>query len=1028
MDTSDGFHGSPTFDKKDDAPGVSSKEDIAHPMCPLEVTGTLANDTTWEKRRHKIPKVVDVKWVDFDHFKNRYSPHEGLEIIEVLRGHDHIRQEVKERLRPGTQKRWASRSLESLDDAELTWIQRVRIQSPPILLLLSRLTGHRDNWAINRPRVFFRPFRTFYYYLPQMKECLSILEEKWAKVDVQTGGEQAVAAESEAKLTIDANQDETEQEVYSDSDDEGAGGDDTELIRHHPDAAVAGPIADSVTALRHVRKYVEFVEAKILPLWKRAAGTTHRKVRFLDLWMSFQPGELLCVPPPSDSQQSLEIVNPHGAKSYQMAWMLYSMELIPHKFIIQDYEGKRDITTLQVYPMRFYKNEKKKAELHSLGILFQNVVRQKHLYYNGWTVTHGPSVEPDLMHRNSSEYIDGDVIIDFVEGCRANPSLSPPSFGCLPTFDDGDWPNGCDRHFIKHWSNGSRSQLLAEIKETTQLNEYFANYLRSRHSKESKFLQDCDTGNVTQLEGQEHILLPRRVIAYALRERKFVMLNIQNLREVSAPQNVFGDLKIDEDHKRMVKSLVKSHFQKQNRQAQQQSSALNQDLIQGKGSGLVILLHGVPGVGKTATAEAVALANKKPLFAITCGDLGFTPNALESSLRNIFRLAHLWGCVLLLDEADIFLSRRELSDLKRNALVSVFLRVLEYYSGVLFLTTNRVGTLDEAFKSRIHLSLYYQPLSKDQTLGIFEVNLRKLHTIEDDKQRLQADGEPTAPKQPVLEIDDFSIMHYAKWHYEYHEPHERWNGRQIRNAFQLAYSLAYFDVRRTSLDHWDENDAEANAKNANGTAGTVAKSTLKLDYQQFEMVASSIEKFDKYLFDANAGSYMDNARIGGIRADDHDPNRRDGGSVYRPPSLRTQPPRTRRQSYTPTPRGQGPPQRPYYQPPRQDYQPPQHGSEPQPLPNQRPRLQGTPRMDNSRLPQRNLPSQVTQQSKPPLRRREDSGYWSTAPRVQGLAAGLEGDYFPEEGEAVDGEYEDLMDNPDSAYNEYNEGYLADGRF
>ncbi|RYP44532.1 hypothetical protein DL768_009027 [Monosporascus sp. mg162] len=978
MDTSDGFHASPTFDKKDNARGVASKEDIAHPIWPLEVTDNLVNDTTWEKKRQKIPKVVDVKWVDFDHFKNRYSPHEGLEIIEVLRGHDHIAQEVKERLRPGTQKRWASRSLESLDDAELTWIQRVRIQSPPILLLLSRLTGHRDNWAINRPRVFFRPFRTFYYYLPQMKECLGILEEKWAKVDVQSDEGQAVAAESEAKLTSDANQDEAEQELYSDSDDDAAGGDDTELIRHHPDAAVAGPIADSVTALRHVRKYVEFVEAEILPLWKRAAGTTNRKVRFLDLWMSFQPGELLCVPPSSDSQQSLEIVNPHGAKSYQMAWMLYSMELspvkddspddtqksserqlslyayyidyngssygpVPHKFIIQDYEGKRDITTLQVYPMRFYKDEKKKAELHSLGVLFQNV-------------------------------------------------------------------------------------LLGEIKETTQLNEYFANYLKSRHSKESKFLQDCEAGNVTQLEGQEHILLPRRVIAYALRERKFVMLNIQNLREVSAPQNVFGDLKIDEDHKRMVKSLVKSHFQKQNRQPQQQSSVLNQDLIQGKGSGLVILLHGVPGVGKTATAEAVALANKKPLFAITCGDLGFTPNALESSLRNIFRLAHLWGCVLLLDEADIFLSRRELSDLKRNALVSVFLRVLEYYSGILFLTTNRVGTLDEAFKSRIHLSLYYQPLSRDQTLGIFEVNLRKLHTIEEDKQKLQADGEPTAPKQPVLEIDDFSIMHYAKWHYENHEPHERWNGRQIRNAFQLAYSLAYFDVRRTSLEHWDENDAETNAKNANGTADTVAKSMLKLDYQQFEMVASSIEKFDAYLFDANAGSYMDNARIGGIRADDHDPNRRDHGSVYHPPSLRIQPPRSRRQSYTPTPRGQGPPQRPYYPPRRQDYQPPQHGSEPQPLLNQRPRLQGTPRMDNSRLPQRNIPSQVTQQSKPPLRRREDSGYWSTAPRVQGLAAGLEGDYFPEEGEAVDGEYEDLMDNPDSAYNEYDEGYLADGRF
>jgi len=53
----------------------------------------------------------------------------------------------------------------------------------------------------------------------------------------------------------------------------------------------------------------------------------------------------------------------------------------------------------------------------------------------------------------------------------------------------------------------------------------------------------------------------------------------------------------------------------------------------------------------------------------------------------------------------------------------VFLRVLEYYSGILFLTTNRVGTLDEAFKSRIHLSLYYPSLNRDQTLQIFEMNI-----------------------------------------------------------------------------------------------------------------------------------------------------------------------------------------------------------------------------------------------------------------------------------------------------------------
>lgn len=159
-------------------------------------------------------------------------------------------------------------------------------------------------------------------------------------------------------------------------------------------------------------------------------------------------------------------------------------------------------------------------------------------------------------------------------------------------------------------------------------------------------------------------------MAYAFRERRFVMLDIQSMKDLPTSENVFRDLKIDESHKAMVRSLVKSHLEKQAAQKLRPSVSLNQDLIRGKGSGLVILLHGVPGVGKTATAEAVAQANKKPLFVITCGDLGFTPRDVEDALKDIFRLAHLWDCILLLDEADIFLSRRELGDLKRNALVS----------------------------------------------------------------------------------------------------------------------------------------------------------------------------------------------------------------------------------------------------------------------------------------------------------------------------------------------------------------------
>lgn len=98
---------------------------------------------------------------------------------------------------------------------------------------------------------------------------------------------------------------------------------------------------------------------------------------------------------------------------------------------------------------------------------------------------------------------------------------------------------------------------------------------------------------------------------------------------------------------------------------------LNQlDLVRGKGMGLIVLLHGPPGTGKTSTAETIASYTGRPLYSITCGDLGELPSRIERSLEKHTSRADKWGCVLLLDEADVFLTRRDFKDTSRNALVS----------------------------------------------------------------------------------------------------------------------------------------------------------------------------------------------------------------------------------------------------------------------------------------------------------------------------------------------------------------------
>jgi len=56
-----------------------------------------------------------------------------------------------------------------------------------------------------------------------------------------------------------------------------------------------------------------------------------------------------------------------------------------------------------------------------------------------------------------------------------------------------------------------------------------------------------------------------------------------------------------------------------------------------------MLLHGSPGTGKTYTAESVAELAEKPLFRVTCGDIGTKPEDVEKYLESALHLGKSWG-------------------------------------------------------------------------------------------------------------------------------------------------------------------------------------------------------------------------------------------------------------------------------------------------------------------------------------------------------------------------------------------------
>lgn len=137
------------------------------------------------------------------------------------------------------------------------------------------------------------------------------------------------------------------------------------------------------------------------------------------------------------------------------------------------------------------------------------------------------------------------------------------------------------------------------------------------------------------------------------------------------------------------------------------------DLIRGKSGGLIVLASGTPGTGKTLSAEVYAETVKRPLYTVQCSQLGLNPEELETQLSRILQRALRYKAVLLIDEADVYIRERG-DDLHHNAMVGVFLRLLEYFNGMLFMTTNRAMIVDDAIESRCiaHLK-YHLPAPKD---------------------------------------------------------------------------------------------------------------------------------------------------------------------------------------------------------------------------------------------------------------------------------------------------------------------------
>lgn len=451
---------------------------------------------------------------------------------------------------------------------------------------------------------------------------------------------------------------------------------------------------------------------------------------------------------------------------------------------VEAFKGPRKITSLATYPLRYHATpDTVKQQIIERGKHFVSLEGMQYRFHKGLA-----------FHKKRKNVIrisvNGRVMIDPACFRRINPNY-PISFikpheddelasdseyeddddcSCCDDEDDGavggsGAVDAEDKTKIKYKIVNTKEHGFIRVNVETDMD---GNIIRPQK------VDELEASSKKTFSDEELLLTSPVVMGFAFTEKLWLEFTISGIQEIQYNEGAFESLVLPPNQKSIVRALVESH--------KHHGAQAIDDVVQGKGKGLVAVLHGPPGTGKTLTAEGISEMLRCPLYMVSAGELGTDPGKLELELQKILDIAHSWGAVLLLDEADVFLEKREVHDIHRNALVSIFLRLLEYFQGILFLTTNRVETFDDAFQSRIHVALRYGDLKPAAKKAVWKMFI--------DLCRGKDGPGEGKPAVGVFSEHDFDVL-----------ARKALNGRQIKNIVRTAQALSLNENETLCLTH-----------------------------------------------------------------------------------------------------------------------------------------------------------------------------------------------------------------------------------
>jgi SpoVK/Ycf46/Vps4 family AAA+-type ATPase len=279
--------------------------------------------------------------------------------------------------------------------------------------------------------------------------------------------------------------------------------------------------------------------------------------------------------------------------------------------------------------------------------------------------------------------------------------------------------------------------------------------MKDRVIIESELEYNDESVRSNETNKNHHIPYPF-VRVFSFSQKEYFFVDVNNLEDYKYDNEAINRVFLPEKIRHLLNSIFTAPI-----------DSLVGDIIDYKHGGMIILAYGNPGIGKTSTAEVYSEIQQIPLYTIDIAELGTSADRIEKNLSTIFKRVENWNAIVLFDEIDVFLAKREKNDLNRTAIVGVFLRLMDYFKGVMFLTSNRPEVLDYAISSRITLKIKYPDLDENTRYKIWKEKL--------NRAAINFKGDLTKVSQIEL------------------------NGREIRNMIRLAKILHPSEITDNQL-------------------------------------------------------------------------------------------------------------------------------------------------------------------------------------------------------------------------------------